>query len=163
MMPSQNLLSAVGGGTISNYLFHVTLASPPPTSVRHIDSRHQTAVPPNGFSVLLTDHRPLLVPSPLDSVEPANGDSPPIPPSKCDDTRDIISYPLFFFFTRQMNFMEMWWLSVPFALVLCLILSWLSTGDDDGNYHESSIMRVSLREYPPNPLSRFARLSNHLL
>ncbi|KAF9647033.1 hypothetical protein BDM02DRAFT_3117627 [Thelephora ganbajun] len=41
--------------------------------------------------------------------------------------------------------MEMWWLSVPFALVLCLVLSWLSTGDDDINIHESTIMRVSLR------------------
>lgn len=46
-----------------------------------------------------------------------------------------------------MNFVEMWWLSVPFALVLCLILSWLSTGDDDINYHESTVMRVSLREF----------------
>lgn len=47
--------------------------------------------------------------------------------------------------------MEMWWLSVPFAVVLCLVLSWLSTGDDDFNIHESTIMRVSLRTCTPSP------------
>ena len=45
--------------------------------------------------------------------------------------------------------MEMWWLSVPFAVVLCLVLSWLSTGDEDVNIHETAIMRVSLRTSPP--------------
>lgn len=49
-----------------------------------------------------------------------------------------------------MNLVEMWWLSVPFAVVLCLILSWLSTGDDDINIHDSTIMRVSLRTSPPS-------------
>ena len=47
----------------------------------------------------------------------------------------------------KMHFMEMWWVSVPFAVVLCLVLSWLSTGDDDLNIHESGIMRVSLRTF----------------
>lgn len=55
--------------------------------------------------------------------------------------------------------MEMWWLSVPFALVLCLILSWLSTGDEDINYHESTMMRVSLRECFSSPArSLFVRV-----
>jgi hypothetical protein len=70
--------------------------------------------------------------------------SPHLPSSVTTERYTTIS-PLF---PRQMNFMEMWWLSVPFALVLCLILSWLSAGDDDINYHESTIMRVSLREFP---------------
>lgn len=50
--------------------------------------------------------------------------------------------------------MEVWWLSFPFAVALCLVLSWLSTGDDDVNFHESSIMRVSLRTFPPHIHSR---------
>jgi len=74
-------------------------------------------------------------------------------------------------FPRQMNFMEVWWLSVPFAVVLCLILSWLSTGDDDISIHESGIMRVSLRTFPSHPppfgplasgdVSRFDLTSRH--
>ena len=70
--------------------------------------------------------------------------SPP-PPST---TTERYYFPLPFL--RHMNFMEVWWLSVPFAVVLCLVLSWLSAGDDDLNIHESSIMRVSLRTLPPS-------------
>lgn len=92
--------------------------------------------------------------APLDSVEPVNGDTPILPSLELDDRKITLPLP------RQMNFMEMWWLSVPFAVALCLVLSWLSTVDEDVNIHESAIMRVSLRMCLPSSHAS-GRVSSH--
>ena len=133
---------SVGGGTISHYSSsrdRRLLNSPTQGPTSNADSRHATSQ--RFLSFLLTNSR---FPSTLSS--PSTATPPPPPPSPSTTTERYHSFPLLF--PRQMNFMEVWWLSVPFAVVLCLILSWLTTGDDDVNIHESTIMRVSLRTFP---------------